>query len=353
MDTLPHTKRYHNPDKTYACLFNKITQAHQGECTDHAFNGEAQTDVAIQYQETDWQFLRRLASHKEALVFTRMDAPELAVIIGTPDSEPTALSGDLLEKTFASNIFAHRVRSVENHPLCSRVTFNDETYCIAGRTIHAHEGILLQTYTLRPPETLTTAKAYNAALAGASLPGTVYDFNPDHGLNYLRIKLDADESGAEDNDEWFEVATPYSGEGNAGSFGVYIMPSPSARVALYFPQADESLAYVAAVFQSEDIPQGILESQENKQWATGGHTLMMNDERLKLSYKESAALSLETNDVFSIYSEAAILIKGDALELNKMANVAVTGKEIELKTNSSSILLGRNIDISATAPIRL
>ena len=353
MDILSHTKRYHNPDRTYKCLFNKLVHAHDGECTDTAFEGEAQTDLAIQYQETDWQFLRRLASRKEAPVYTRMNEPELTVFVGKPDSGPETLNANLLEKTFESNTFVYRVRSVETHPLCSSVTFDDNTYCITTRTIYAHEGILLQTYTLQPPETVTTEKTQNATLAGASLSGTVHDFDPDNGLNYLRIKLDEDEAGAEENEEWFEVATPYSGEGNVGSFGVYIMPSPSARVALYFPQADESLAYVAAVFQSENIPQGILESQANKQWATSGHTLLMNDEQLTLSYKESASLSIKTNDAFSIHSEAAILIKADDLELNKVANLAVTGNEIELKTNSSSILLGRNIDISATAPIRL
>lgn len=49
---------------TYGKLLRKIVSSYEGgDIIDHLSNGKEIEELFVQYQETDWEFLKRLASH--------------------------------------------------------------------------------------------------------------------------------------------------------------------------------------------------------------------------------------------------------------------------------------------------
>jgi len=355
LDEKADTARFNNPSKKYMNIFKKIVEdIHNGVCLDHVLEPESkeQGGLIVKYRETDWQFLKRLASHAQTVISTKMEDDKIKIIVGFPNGGVADLDGQLIKKNFhfGTDSTEYIVQSNEYHDLCGKVSFDGETCIITKKTIELREGIFVKIYALSP-EDFTVPVEYNHLIAGAALKGKVTEIDSARP-NYVRVLLNDDYDGAKDS-EWIQVATVYSGEGE-GIHGVHVMPEIGAEVSLYFPEAQEKLAYIASSFHPEADNEN-LETHEVKQFDVLGNRFKMETEALKLHTKEDKmAFEMHKEEGISIVGNDSILMGSNGIELRLNSDLKITSeKEVEFKTNSSSVLLSGDVEINATGLVNL
>lgn len=350
------TKRYNNSEKEYVNIFNKIVrEKYGGDLSGDALGDMKQENLIVQYRETDWQFLKRIASHANLAISTKpQENGKLEILVGFPDGDTKNFDGQVFKKDFYFNaeLPEYIGISTEYYDLCDKVSFEGDVYYIIKKMIELREGVLFNTYTLTPSEGFNVPYVCNRKIAGASLSGKVLGFDKDKP-NHASVYLEVDEEEAEDS-ERLEIVTVYSGEGEDMHFGVFTMPEIGASVSLYFPDDDEENAYISSSFLHEDLSQ-VLESQKEKSFYAFGNELKMNTESVRMRAKDDrSSLELEDEQGIIIKSDGALLIKSAEIELGLKNKLTISAeKELEFKTNASSVLLNGDIEINASGLVRL
>ncbi|MDR2420680.1 MAG: phage late control D family protein [Oscillospiraceae bacterium] len=254
MDAAEHTRTYQNASLTYRDLLSSL-----GYYPDYSFSmrigeGAAIGDLITQFKETDWEFVKRLASHFNGCVVPDYVSGGVGYYFGLPyrssgavvdASHYKAVKGvaEYMDKAGAgvgglsegdALCFAVRDRAV--YRVGEEVRFmNRPMRVFSVRSVL--EGQLLQNYYILKSEAgAGIKKAWNFKLVGASLAGVVTAVRKD--MIQMRVYEDNDNYGT--GAKWFHYSTVYS---SPDGTGWYAMPEPGDELRLYFPSEKESEAY--------------------------------------------------------------------------------------------------------------
>ncbi|WP_252238059.1 hypothetical protein [Clostridium sp. VAP51] len=63
MDLEKKSRSFQGEYLTYTEIFNTINKIHNAQMIDYVTNSKTIDNMIVQYNETDWEFLKRLASH--------------------------------------------------------------------------------------------------------------------------------------------------------------------------------------------------------------------------------------------------------------------------------------------------
>jgi hypothetical protein len=264
LDTVKHKRSFQDNAQNYQSIVETVIADAGASVT---YNASAMTveNIILQYNETDWEFAKRLASHtQDVLIPITADTP--AFHLGAPD----AGGAQLITKDYATSrdFDAFRSMSMQENPLSAEdVTLYTvetdefigdigEKFSLNGADLHVcrlslslvHSALTV-TYTLCGKKALAAPKFYNRAITGLIIDGKVLEVENDT----LKLRLDNDtKRGVEqDTDEahFFKYATGYSMEKHTGW---YVMPEEGDIVQLLFPREDEQYAYAASALRQED-----------------------------------------------------------------------------------------------------
>ncbi|MGF9820975.1 contractile injection system protein, VgrG/Pvc8 family, partial [Brevibacillus agri] len=236
MDGQRKQRSFQNKQMTYAELLDEITKSYPGsDYLDYASNGAPLGTIAIQYQETDWQFLKRLASRFGAVLVAEAAAETPKFWFGLPEGRTAALADpsytvnkrlspymEATENEYAAGLgendfLSYEVESAQVLQLGDRVQFNGKELVVAQSTTTIQHAILTHTYQLMPEAGIRQNPLRNEDICGASLEGRIIDIQKDT----VKIHLDIDAQQSKATASWFPYSTFYSAEGNSG---FYCMP---------------------------------------------------------------------------------------------------------------------------------
>jgi hypothetical protein len=272
----------------------------------HEGYGESIKTPAIQYKETDWAFLLRMASRLNIVLYPDIVTPNLH--FGLPDGEKRELpnvaridsvkdlKGYVLAKASGAelhdmNFFAYHIRSKE-------IFFIGDTVCVEGiplriTTFFAEliDGDLIFEYTVAIEESVWRETRL-APLKGLSLEGRVLEASGE----MLKLHLDIDEAQEK------EKAYPYSYAPITGN-PMYCMPIVGTKARLYFPDGREENAFVQDCVRENGSLCSETSDPNTRYFRTEhGKELMMAPD--KLHFKETASsgggLFFELDDNFGI-----------------------------------------------------
>ncbi|MDY8025132.1 contractile injection system protein, VgrG/Pvc8 family [Paenibacillus polymyxa] len=252
LDTQLKNRSFQHINQKYVDIVDAVLADYKGsDKIDEAFEKKATGQFIMQYQETDWTFLKRLASHVGALLVPNIVSHHAQIWIGVPQGRqhiqlkevPFALQrkiapfldqeangwksasiGDYTQYTFEWDQMLQLGDEVER---------NHETYVITKREGQLIRGLMTWSYECALSQGLKVPKIYNRTIIGASIEGKILEVS----RNQVRLHLDMDNQQNPKDAQWF----PYSAEGNQVW---YLMPEKGAQVKLYFPSADEDDAMV-------------------------------------------------------------------------------------------------------------
>lgn len=254
MDLNPAIRAFQGPGLPYRRIFETIAGAYPGgACMMAEGEGTVAEDLVVQYEETDWEFLKRMASHLQTVMLPDFQAGGMKCYAGLPGWPGTAsmdavsyatckLVGDYrykkqnrVEGLEEGDELCYRVQGLEVLELGEQASFQGRVLCVAEAESHLDGHQLRSTYLLKPKAGFRVPKEYNGKAVGASLDGIVA------GIEGAEVKVRLNADAAAGEGRWFPFSTVYSSPDGSGW---YCMPEEGDEVRLYFPTFKEKHAYV-------------------------------------------------------------------------------------------------------------
>lgn len=365
MDYRERIRSFQNPELTYRNLLDVCSQGYddvKGRMTVGEWQRTGQ--LIVQYQETDWEFIRRLASMNRTVIVPSCTERGVKYYFGVPDGvgAPAAEPAEYRTQCDMDEYWRKKGQGMDVSPqdTVSYIWEDREIYELGGTgtiggqkmTIwkvetHMRGNELYHTYHMRRRQGTGVPAAYNARLSGASLFGSVTGVDREK----VTVRLDADENQNGAGTCWFPYATVYSSQDGTGW---YCMPEPGDKVRLYFPTDRETEAYAAGAYHEGDG--GLRTNPACKFWRnregkeiqlSPGKILLTNNNGTYIELSDTEGIRMASSGPVTIHAGGAMSISSAAAGIEFSAE-----KKISLIQGGTAMNLGGDLHLSG-AQIRL
>ncbi|MGN9167195.1 contractile injection system protein, VgrG/Pvc8 family [Paenibacillus polymyxa] len=357
MDIKRKRRSYQDIHRTYDGLVTALVRKYQyGDAIDTISNHAKLETFVLQYEETDWAFLKRLASRFGSVLVPEVTAASPKVFFGMPEGKQHKVERDVfyrVRKTFheldaeklgerAGSYVTYMIESLQYYALGDLITLpigqGKELVVVRSMTTLA-DGLLHTRYDLQAEQDIRYARYENDQATGISLTGTVLKVQQD----FVQLQLDIDPKQDPAKACWFPVATRYVAEEHSGW---YDMPEVGEQVELYLPTHREQDAYVTDSVQQ----QRYINDQPNvKVWQhVQGSSVEMSEHKLTLSTSGEFSITLHESSGITIDSPGNVQIQGGHVKLDAGQELSLeAGTALYLKGGASSMVLDGETDTKA------
>lgn len=358
LDMTRKKKTYQQVSQTYSQIITDSI-AEKGDLhmmvTDKAIG-----QLIMKYNETDWEFARRMASQLGAPLVADIAAPRAQLYVGLPPSRKTVEietssfsygsnvdSFAKLSDSMVQDFAGEQVQSYQYAFIGDIVEMNGKSARIKGVRAVLTDGILSMCYELMQA---------NGSMAGIAVPqtaskasgkmmkGTVKAVNRDKVQVHI-TDIDKEYDGG--GDWWFPFSTAYS---SSDGSGWYCMPEEGDEVRVFFPSGQEGEAFAASSVFAQP-PQ----NPRHKSWkAPGGKEILLTDEGMYIIGKSGKIyINLTDEKGVEIYSDKEINIMSDTkVSISAASEVdIVASNEIIIGTEEAYIDLNKNSAVLAAGEV--
>ena len=300
LDCQAVSRSYQDVDKTYGEIVRLAVQREGGLVIRNKKTDRKITSPVIQYEETAWKFVKRLAYELGTCIFPDIETGEPNLWFGMRSGKRVS---SFSETDYLAHICHHssgepagisfRVVSNANYKIGDYMEYAGQEVIITEKEARYEKGELIFNYLL---EDQVLRKAdYSNYPAGLGLWGTVKEIKNES----VSVALDIDQG--EDSGSYFYPW--YSDAGNV----LYAVPEVGARVLLYFNSADGKDGTVIHCMNKE------LEGRER--------------------YYKSRSMDLKEGNYVNLFEN----------------DISISREEHNLRLSDSSVLLGTSKKLKITA----
>ena len=384
---------YQNENSTYQDIIDKAIQEYNFPGMTYIWTEQSRSKKVgrflLQFQETDWEFIKRVASIENLGLIPNMTGKQTQFFIGLPKGREEKIVPyckhkvhRLLEKA-EKEVVNKKVNTIwqgdyiqyelyditEHYELGDVVRFQDMQYIVIEKTstLLKKDGILRSNYVIQQKKGIAFPRLYNNALRGNSLTGTVIDVK----RNFTKLHLHIDEEQQDIATAfWFPQPQCFT----AGSdSGFCIMPERGDTMRLHFPTKDETEHYIicsdngdfSKLLNSLNTSKGGKEPEKaakvsgsnapyEKFLTTPGQKgMLLNDGMVKYhTTGDISVIQMEDGKGISISSDGNIELLANNINLKAGAKLNITaGKKIEISCIGSSMIIdGEGDRIDKKAP---
>jgi hypothetical protein len=343
LDILLKSRSFQNAKNAYINIFNGIMKEYNGLVLDAAAKGAVQNAPIIQYEETDWEFLKRIASQLGTKIYPSVICREPEINIGIK-------SGNCCEEenhnyTIEKNIkdyldfkenyrscheedfITYGVESKTGYGLGDTVRYKGFDFLVVQKVSELKKGIFIHRYLLQKESGVKQNTIYNSKTEGVSIEGKVIDIQNDK----LKLHLSIDGVQSIDDAYWYTFDTSYTAE---ASTGWYCMPQKGDSVMLYIPGMDERTAYVKRVNRTDGTENSKVQDPSVKYFGT------IHGKQMKLAPKELNFDAVENVLFIKTADETGVEITSDN-DINLKTGSFIYGECNTFKIESKDkIILG-------------
>lgn len=346
-------RSFQNKEMTYKSLIEEVLKDYSGaDYIDVSAKGKKTDKFIIQYDETDWQFLKRMASHFNVSLVADASSDKPKFWFGVPDGSG---KGDLEQFNYSvsKKIGDYRFSS-ENYidgidekdftyykvdtdavlNIGDSVSFQNKSLFVSQSTAIMKDGIVVHEYLLNPEKGMSQNLILNENVLGASVEGKVLEIKEDN----IRVHLEIDKNQKKDEAFWFPYSTHYTTEGQTG---LYCMPELDDYVKLYFPTNKEEEGVIINSIRKRTKGGDFIADPDVKFFRTKfGKELMFTEDEIMITGKDDEILiRLISEEGIEIYSKKDIKIKADkGLMIESGKNINITaGSKINILCKDSQI----------------
>ncbi|BCZ47342.1 hypothetical protein psyc5s11_34090 [Clostridium gelidum] len=338
MDIQRRNRSFQDKNMNINELIYGITRAYgKGGCNSYISDGATER-LWVQYDETDWEFVKRVASYYNVGLIVSITLEGVHYFVDTPElqtknieiNEYTATKliqdydvireNDLPDSNEIDYI-TYTVQSYELLDLGDNISFKSRSFYVSELTYEIEDSILQNTYVLKLKGGQKQGRLYAQQLCGISLEGNVIEVTGDK----IKVKLDIDKEQDQSTAYWFNYSTLAASPDGSGW---YFMPEINDRVRIYFPTHDEKDAYSISCIQQ------IKGDPDVKYIATiYGKKVIFTKDRVTITANNNATIVLGKSGTISITGD-------NSINLN-------ASETITLRAEDSIIISGKNnVDIS-------
>ena len=262
LDQIPQNRSFQNQQTLYSEIIELILSSYERANYLMApdMKGKSTNCFIVQYQETDWCFLKRLASQKglplvasHSTYGAKFSAGVLwetsAYVLNEEEKsqlEAVQTAAAYTEDGYQNGQRFLRWRSEklgnEFFEIGDCIRLENERFYVISVELEIKDYTLIHQYTLSKKQGFEIIEKYNSRLRGLSLPGTV------EGVKGNQIQPHLDIDAMSERNCWFTYATFYS--------TFYCMPEVGDHIYMYFPNDDEVNAYILNSVRTNPIKMG-------------------------------------------------------------------------------------------------
>ena len=331
-ERIKKSRSFLNGSTTYFQVIQTVLADYsRAEVKDCKTNGAKIPEMLLQYEESDWTFIKRLASHFGAYLFVDPASDHGRAYLGIPNltygktltkedyilvKDMEHYKKDLEEKNILSQeASSFHIQTREYLWLGEEIHFNRIQTIVTEVTLCTKNGELSYQYTLSRKEGIWCKKEQNPRIFGMSIPATVKE----RSGNRVRVHFDIDPV-YDSNGKYFTYAIESS--------SIYCMPEEDSRVHIYFPDHDEQSAIAVHAIRESTSGNVIGGSTGggSSSGASGGSSSGGGKSPENKSFSTPNGNSMDlTPDTLSYNVGAALL------SLNQSGSISITGLDINLK----------------------
>lgn len=230
---------YQNISMSYADIARETTENAGGKIICTAGKEEQIRMPYIQYQETAWEFLKRIASHLNQCVIADVISGKPALWFGMRlgkeinEINVVNMNVSIFRKyensTVNYPVINYSVHSTKNFSLGDYISINGVPYLLSNKKAEFKKGELVFYYIFVQKNNIGLTKIYNTRFTGLSLLATVEKVERES----IYVSFDIDRKAG---------AYPYLWKTESGN-SLYCMPEIGTTVTLYFPGPNENEAF--------------------------------------------------------------------------------------------------------------
>lgn len=317
MDRTRHSRSFQDSRMSFQALAQKILEDYGDSSLIYAAESRETESLIIQYEETDWAFLKRVFSLAGLVLTPESRRPGLKLYAGVPKLPERKLQYEVLsvEKDMesyyrlkANNRQVHTADFTQYTVVSGQLMGIFETVLIQGQPLAAYacrysfdDQEMTAVYCLQSPKGLTVQAVYPMHLIGAALMAKVVNVS----ASMVQAAMEIDGTHVERAVHWFPFSTLSASPDGSGW---YCMPEIGDDVRIYFPSKQEEEAVALSAVSSYETPQegsDRMQDPNSRYLRTRyGQELAMNPEYIRLSCGGGkSAVTIQTDGTLSIQGQ--------------------------------------------------
>lgn len=358
LDTEKKSRTFQNKKMPYIELAEQVVSDYKDAMVKDVVTGGAATgQFIVQYNETDWEFLKRLASHFNTGIVNDARFGSPRCYFGIPENGKRKLqsysygvkhdagrylklSKNGIRVLREQDFIYYRADTDMAVNIGDEISFQGEKLYVYKIEAFMEKGTLKHRLTLTTKNGMTQPYIYNDGIAGCSLNAKIVEVKNDQ----VKVSVKADEDLGHYPGElcFFPYSTIYSSQDGSGW---YCMPEIGDSVRIYFPDGTEEHSYaISSVHEQVDssMQQGMgsigLEGGSAGTGNTGGssgggYSGQRDDPSVKsIRNKDGKEIRLTPEGIY-------IISDGTTITLTDDGGVSiVSDQNIEFKSDKSIIL---------------
>lgn len=267
MDLERRNRTFQNPQMMISELVTEVMSAYQNADYMIHVPDEPINQLVIQYEETDWEFLKRFFSKYHVALYPDTSYPVIRFQMGLPPAPedwrweelPYEITQNFnwlemmkengFEELLGAQSVSYQLENYDIAVLGSQIIYKGASWYLASVRRYLSDGNLKNKYCLKQQEGLSTAPYFNQRITGISIDGTVSAVQRDK----VQVTMEIDAGGNAANNYWFPFSTVAS---SSDGSGWYCMPEQGESVRVYFPVDDEKEGYVITNIKSHEPEAG-------------------------------------------------------------------------------------------------
>lgn len=313
-------------------------------------------DFLLQYRETDWEFIKRVASRFGLAVTPEVAREGVYYYVGNlqyatyeMDEVLDCQSGkyiDAFMQNGANGTGSLKELDYIEYRLSIREIYGLWDFLVAkGQSGHVYrihseytQGEMIHTYWLRPSNGLKVLQVFNESQQGCAFAAEIKAVKQDK----VQITLLDDENGGQNITRWFPYSTGYSSPDGAGW---YCMPEIGDQVRLQIPDVEEASGYViSAVHMDTDNGRKI---PDHKSFKTRyGKELLFTPNSLELTNNQGMSVKIVDEEGIQIVSDKDItIVAGGSMTISSQEDsLIVAGTEsVDIRQSGAGLHMQEDI----------
>lgn len=372
MDQKRRSRTFQDINMTYGQLFRIILSEYPGSDIRLTIEDKPIGEIAVQYQETDWEFLKRMLSMLNAVLACRCQSEAIKLYGGVPDIpwgkwdyEKTGFTKEMGEysdwtqrgKAVNDNDFLIMQIEADHLPeLFEQVEDKGRTFVVRQYTCQLVRGMLLCCMELQKKTGVLAKTKYPMHIIGTALQGTVLAISG----TQIKVHLDIDGSSGAGDVYWFPFSTLSASPDGSGW---YYMPEKGDKIRVYFASKyTKDVIAVSAVSsydgKSGGVPDRMGDSSSKYLGNPQGQEMKLGADGIYLSSNKGASavkignggditlsakgtINIEAAENLDITAEEAISLqaleqavitcsKGGMIQMPEDGNVYIQGTEVKV-----------------------
>jgi len=356
LDAKKNSKTFQNTSMTYEQVLISALNG-TGYVNIHVTDKPIGTFI-MQYKETDWEFIKRMASQLQASVFVNIETAKPVIHLGLPDAQETVelktvqysqgidtKSMQSMSQIGQTNMLAqdYGAQVIKTDQYCylgEKILVNGTSYRVANIRSELSDGILKSTYAVSTKNSFTQAPSFNQKSSGKMFTGTVQAVKGDK-VQVFFAGMDSSYDGG--GTQWFPYSTAYS---SSDGSGFYCMPEVGDTVRIFMPSDNEKDAFAASSVNTN--PQA---NTKDKSWkAPGGKEILLTDdgiyivcekEKIFINLTKKDGIQIVSNQNIEISSDTGIVIKaGEKIEIEAEESINLGVGNSNIYMDKEQVILG-------------